>query len=486
MKLHQFMTTPDLAGPEFSGPTWATWRVIARLIDGDAALLTPDEQALALRLTGRTKLPTEAPREVYIGAGRRGGKSRFGALVAAWLAAREYPQLAAGEMATVVNVAPDRDQAKLDLRYAKGIIEASPMLAAELNGSTAETVSFRHRTQIAVATASYRLVRGGTLAGAVVDESAFLRSEESALPDVELLRALRPALLTLRGLLLVISSPHRKVGVLYNAHRKYFGNDTATRGLYIQASSRDLNPSLDEEEIAEAMEDDAAAGQSEYLGLFRSDLAGFLDDATVDNAIVPDRRELGRAYSTRYVAFADPSGGRGDAFTLAVAHRELRDKQGTQEKNERLVLDAVRIVQPPFEPEKVIGDMAETLREYGITTVTGDQYAGEFVPAAFRKHGITYTPSTRSRSEIYLDILPHFSQGRIELLDVPLLRTQLLLLERRTRSAGRDSVDHPKGAHDDLANSVCGALLLATSNRPMKISDDALDLLSTGTRGRFI
>jgi hypothetical protein len=60
-----------------------------------------------------------------------------------------------------------------------------------------------------------------------------------------------PLLLTLHGLLLVISSPHRKVGILYDAHRKYFGNDKLDRGLYIQASSRDLNPSLDEHDIAE-------------------------------------------------------------------------------------------------------------------------------------------------------------------------------------------------------------------------------------------
>ena len=82
MKLHAFMTAPELAGQEFSGSSWATWRIVTRLIDGDARLLNPDEQALALQLTGRTVLPTVAPKEVYVGAGRRSGKSRFGALVA--------------------------------------------------------------------------------------------------------------------------------------------------------------------------------------------------------------------------------------------------------------------------------------------------------------------------------------------------------------------------------------------------------------------
>lgn len=455
MKLHQFMTSTKFAGREFSQPSWATWRIIARLIDGDANLLTKSEREIALRLTGRTKLPKVAPKEVYIGAGRRGGKSRFESLVAVWLAAQDYPGLSPGERAIVAHVAPDRRQAGIDLDYARGLVERSKLLRAELEGATSESLTFRHRTALEVATASYRTVRGRTLAGAVIDESAFLRAEDAALPDVELVRALRPALLTLNGLLLVVSSPHRKVGLLYNAHRKYFGSDDETRGLYIQATSRDLNPTLDEAAIAEAMQDDPAAAQSEFLGLFRADLDGFLDDATVDGAIISGRRELPRTSGFHYAAFCDPSGGRSDSFTLAIAHQV--PKSG--DRAERLVLDAVRTVAPPFDPKVAVEKMAATLKDYGLREVTGDQYAGEWPVSAFREHGITYKASERNRSEIYLEALPHFSRSSVELLDLPALRTQLLLLERKSRSAGRDSVDHPRGAHDDIANSVCGALL---------------------------
>jgi hypothetical protein len=469
MKLFDFMTNRKLAGPEFSGPTWAPWRIIARLIDGDAQLLMAEEQELTLRLTGRTVLPTAAPRELYVGAGRRSGKSRFGALVATWLAAAEYPQLAAGETAVIAHVAPDKRQASIDLDYVRGIVKGSKLLSAELIGDTADGLEFAHRTRLEVATASYRTVRGRTLAGAVVDESAFLRADDSALPDKELVRALRPGLLTLHGLLLVISSPHRKLGILYDAHRKYFGNDKQDRGLYIQAATRDLNPGIDERDIAEAMEDDSAAAQSEYLGHFRADLEGFLDDATVDGSIVLGRRMLPRSLRYEHVAFADPSGGRRDSFTLAIAHAESApaDKPAG-----RVVLDVLQAVAPPFDPETVVAGMAATLKSYSVREVTGDQYAGEWVPAAFGRHGITYKPSELSRSEIYLEVLPLFSQGRIELLDLPVLRTQLLLLERRTRAGGRDSVDHPRGAHDDHANAAAGALRLAA---PAKVSRSWFD-----------
>lgn len=57
MKLFDFTTTPELCRSEFGAPSWAT-PVIARLIDGDERLLTPGEQARALKLTGRTSSRT--------------------------------------------------------------------------------------------------------------------------------------------------------------------------------------------------------------------------------------------------------------------------------------------------------------------------------------------------------------------------------------------------------------------------------------------
>jgi len=48
------------------------------------------------------------------------------------------------------------------------------------------------------------------------------------------------------------------------------------------------------------------------------------------------------------------------------------------------------------------------------------------------------------------------NSNRLELLDVPKLKNQLQKLERRTARGGRDSIDHPPGQHDDLANAVAG------------------------------
>jgi len=65
---------------------------------------------------------------------------------------------------------------------------------------------------------------------------------------------------------------------------------------------------------------------------------------------------------------------------------------------------------------------------------------------------------TKSRSEL----LPLVNGRQAELLDNARLHRQLCLLERSTGGAsGRERVDHPRGAHDDLANAAAGALVMA-------------------------
>jgi hypothetical protein len=65
---------------------------------------------------------------------------------------------------------------------------------------------------------------------------------------------------------------------------------------------------------------------------------------------------------------------------------------------------------------------------------------------------------------------------------------QLISLERRAaRSSGHDTVDHPAGGHDDLANAACGCLV-ALAGRPARfiLSQPALQkLASIPARDRF-
>jgi hypothetical protein len=65
-------------------------------------------------------------------------------------------------------------------------------------------------------------------------------------------------------------------------------------------------------------------------------------------------------------------------------------------------------------------------------------------------------------SDLYVDLLPMLNSGRILLPRHPRLAAQLISLERTTvRSSGHDRIDHPRDQHDDLANAVAGAAMLA-------------------------
>jgi hypothetical protein len=171
----------------------------------------------------------------------------------------------------------------------------------------------------------------------------------------------------------------------------------------------------------------------------------------VEAAIIQGRYELPRVEGIRYHAFVDPSGGSSDSMTLAITHMA-----GT-----RVIVDAIRERRAPFSPDDVVKEFSDTLKTYGIGKVTGDRYAAEWPRERFRVHGIEYRVADKTKSDLYLSLLPLLNSQRIELLDHPRLINQLTGLERRTSRAGKDSIDHVPGGHDDIANAVAGAAGLA-------------------------
>jgi hypothetical protein len=228
-----------------------------------------------------------------------------------------------------------------------------------------------------------------------------------------------------------------------------------------------MNPTVPQSIIDEAMEADPASAAAEYGAQFRTDVETYIAREVVDAAVVPDRFELPPLRGTNYIAFVDPSGGTSDSMTLAIAHRGEHD---------RVILDAVRERRPPFSPDDVVLEFVPLLKSYNIWTVRGDRYAGEWPRERFRARGIAYEIAEQSKSDLYRDLLPILNSGRAELLDVPRLVSQLCGLERRTARGGRDSIDHAPGAHDDVSNSVAGAIVSATNfNAGMIIPDSVLE-----------
>jgi hypothetical protein len=187
---------------------WQSWFAFLGALFG--LPLTPDQLAIYQRSTGRTTPPAMPSSEASLICGRRAGKSFMLALIAVFLACffSWRSHLAPGERGTVMVIATDRRQARVIIRYIRGLLTGIPMLARIVERETAESFDLNNFVTIEVGTASFKSVRGYTIVTALCDEMAFWPTDDSAQPDYEILDALRPGMATIpRAMLLCASSP---------------------------------------------------------------------------------------------------------------------------------------------------------------------------------------------------------------------------------------------------------------------------------------
>jgi hypothetical protein len=464
--LYALMTSPALFGSTFGGDSWKGWPTFARVAEGLA--LTDEQADIFQRCTGRTTPPSKPFTNIFTLAGRRSGKSHITALLGVREACFRPHRVAAGEHPTVLVIAVDKAQAQVVFGYIEGLLRSCPVTAPLIDSVTAEQIRLKNGVNIQVRAADYRGVRGVTLAAAVVDELAFLPSEQSSTPDVELYRALEPGLLTLNGRFVGISSPWTRRGLAFQMWRRHWGQDDSSTLVWF-ASSREMNPSLPAERIRRALEDgtadDTMAARAEYGLDWRSDIEAYLPEELLESVVVPGRVCLPPQAGRLHVGFIDASAGRQDSFCLAIAHAE-QTRNGTI-----AVLDHLSEARPPFGPADITRQYAETLRHYGLTTATADRFGGIWVQQAFQENGITVEQAAEPKTKLYAALAQLVTSGRVELLDNRRLLTQLSALERRVSRSGNETIAEPQGrdadgaprAHDDAANVAAGALTLAVS-----------------------
>jgi hypothetical protein len=112
----------------------------------------------------------------------------------------------------------------------------------------------------------------------------------------------------------------------------------------------------------------------------------------------------------------------------------------------------------PFNPRIAVVKFAAVMREYHLSRIMGDCYAGVTFRSEFMAHSIGYTVCPWSKSELYEALEPAINAGEVELLDEPKLQEQLLTLARRGAK-----IDHEPNGHDDWANAVAGVVWLIRS-----------------------
>jgi hypothetical protein len=429
--------------------TWRPWLVFLRAAYGEP--LGSDDLELFKRHTGRTTYnpPSGGFPEVCCIVGRQSGKTRIASTIAAYEAVLAEREPDRSELYAVLTAQDQRAALRALFGYARAPFEMVPVLKRSVADVRAGSLRLRSGVTLATYPCRPAAVRGLRARVAVVDELAFFTATDGRPQDVEMLRALRPALATTGGKLVVLSSPYSQSGALWELHRRHFGRDDSPV-LVWQASAPEMNPTLPADYLERMREDDPEAYRSEVLGEFRTGTSTFFDPEALDACVVRGRRELTPDRSIAYRAFVDPSGGSRDAFTVAIAHRD----------RDRVVVDCVRAWPAPFNPTGVVAEAAVLLRSYGIRGVSGDRYAGEWPREAFRAHGVRYETAQLDRSALFLELLPMVNAGTIELPDDDKLLRELRGLERRRGLAGRDRIDHRPGQHDDRANAVAGTASL--------------------------
>ena len=429
------LAEPALLGSALVGglASWSAWLAFLAAFFG--LPLSDSGLTLFRECTARHTSPATPFSTVYLICGRGAGKSFILSLIAVYFTCfRDWTsKLGPGGVPVVLLVSPTREQAKINLSYIVGILDASPTLRRLVTNVTSNSVQLRTGVTIETGVANHRSVRGRSICCCLVDEAAFLKSETSATPDVELMNAIMPSLgrFGQDGVLLVGSTPFAKRGVLYEGFRTYHGVDDSAALCWV-SPTRTMNPTFSQAVIDTALAKDYPKNSAEYLARWRDDVSGFLTREAID-ACHAGRRERGPQAGIKYVGAVDPAGGGPDSYTLAIAHRA----------GDSMVLDAVR--ERKGSPEAATAEYAALLKSYNISTVTGDNYAGDWPKEAFARHGITYIKADRPRTDIYLAVFPLINSQRVELLDgQPRMLVQFLNLVRTAGPSGRDIVNHPE------------------------------------------
>lgn len=433
--------------------TWANWFVFLKALYG-LPLANDSELAAFKKFTGRSNYnPPEGgfPEAVAITGVQCGKSTVAGTLLTDGSLTGEPGTVAAG-------ISQDhRGSMRVLLRYARAPFETLDVFRAEVLRAPADTMELKRGTALSAYPCRPETLRGIRASIVVLDEPAFYTSTDGRPTDKEMWRVARGRVATTGGKIVAISSPYAQSGLIYDLHRKHFGNDDSPV-LVWQASSLDMNPTLSADYLKRMEEDDPEAFKSEVLGEFRSGTSTFFDSEALQSCVEVGIKERLPQAGIQYGAGADPASGSGkDSSSLTIVHRE----------GEKIVMDLARTWAPPFNPSGVIAEQCDILKQYGLTEIVGDKFAAGFVLEAYRSHGITYRYAAKDQSGTYLELLPLVNAGSVVLLDQPELLRELRGLERRRGSSGRDRVDHRSGSgsHDDRAASAAHAIVAASATQ---------------------
>lgn len=421
--------------------------------------------------------------EAWAVVGRRGGKTdKFASTIVAYEACfgghEEF--VTRGQKAYIFQVAQDLRNAQHALHFIFAAIEESPVGKALLDGPPVrDEIRLKNNIIIKCVPCTLKAVRGFACPVAVFDEvGVWYQESDSANPDYEIYRAIKPAQIQFPNRLLVgISSPYNKQGLLY----KYFEAGTDGKNapkneknqfrniVVIHSPTAAMGNSLvTRESLEEERDRDVKAFERECLAIFQDSISGFLDGKLLREATdigIEEREPLPDRYS--YVASIDPAF-KHDAFGFTVFHL---DEEGD------VVQDCVRRYKPPagkaLNPEAIFADIEPILKSYGVVVIYSDQYHLESLQQLAMRYGfiIEGVPfKATNKSTIYGSMQQLLNQHRLHLLDHKECLKELRQLEKKLTQTGVVQISAPHGNYDDLAavTAICCYKCLWMAPKPQE------------------
>lgn len=329
--------------------------------------------------------------------GRRGGKTLLASIVALYDCVFR-PDLDAlvrrGERRYSVVVATNVEQARILVRSAKLIVDASPLLRRMLVGETANELLFEladgSLTALKAFPCSSRGIRGYAISTGIMDEAAaFVSTEDGNAAADQVYKALGPATAQFgtTGRMLVISSPMGPSGFFAGLWAKV--DDGKMEGWSAaQISTAEMNPSIPRDFLEQLERDEPDSDGTEYLALFETGTGSqFFELSRFE--VDPFLEPAPASAAVSWVMGMDPALS-SDSYGLALI--------GIDEHGRRVV-GPVEAILPErkrgwtFErkraaQDRVLSRVAELCRAYSARTVS-DQHESQAITARLRELGVS-------------------------------------------------------------------------------------------------
>lgn len=406
--------------------------------------------------------PTEF-QDITLTCGRRGAKTSISSFIVAYEALcgghHEYLGRAKRQLPVLLQIAQDVKTARANLRtHILSYLESSPVGRASL-GNLKETVTMDTIrlpfSEIVVGAPNIKL-RGQSVAVAALDEvGSWPKDMESAAPDMEIERAITPAMLQFEfRKRLKTSTPMTKEGLLWRAHEtgtyghKLSYPKSRRRVLVLEAPTAFfMNPTVTRADLEDERAKDELGFKREIMAEFSDSVTGFLSAAQLRASVEKGVTIRAPRPGVLYVATID-AGFRRDAFVLSIAHLE----------NGKYVQDVLESwrgsKEVPLSPAMVMGYVAGRCKEYSISVLVSDQYHSESLQELAEQNGIALEPcplTNQLKKTMYSSLQLMLMQGRLVFLDHPDLVDELAKLEKTLTSSGAVQIS---GKRDDHAMAV--------------------------------